>query len=94
MRKSILEWTRFEDEPGHPQLDPVQFAWSVRQFAFDAQRILNDPFATARDLVELSGRIDLLWRHCPARSASGMGHWLRGARVAIQEMEVERSNRR
>jgi hypothetical protein len=62
---SNLERTDFDGLASSKLVDPWRFAACVREFALDAHRILNDPFATARDLVELSGRIDELWRNCP-----------------------------
>jgi hypothetical protein len=69
-------------------LGPADFASSVRQFAFDAHRILNDPFATAHDLVELSTRIDALWRRCPAPRSASIEQWLRSAGAVVRTQDL------
>jgi hypothetical protein len=59
--------------------DPAQFASSVRQFAMDVHRVLNDPLSTTSQLVELSRRIDDLRRHSPVPRFSEMDFWMSSA---------------
>jgi hypothetical protein len=69
-------------------MDPAHFAARVRQIALDAHRILNDPFVTSRELVELSGRLDELWRNCPGHRSSGLDRWLRNTRDLVDSREA------
>lgn len=87
MPHSVMERPGIEGEAGSRNLDPAHFAWCVGQFALDAHRILNDPFATAHDLVELSGLIDALWRQCPAKHSDSLDLWLRTARSLVRSRD-------
>ena len=53
-------------------LDAAELAQAIRRFAVDAQRTLNNPFATTGDLSALSHRINRLIQQTRATPMSNI----------------------
>lgn len=70
-------------------LEPEQFALRVRELALAAHRLLRDPAATRREVVELSRQLDELrrQRQRQRRNApeSEIDRWLLSAARQIRE---------
>jgi hypothetical protein len=66
-------------------LDASELAQAIRRLAVDAQRTLNDPFATIGDLSALSQRINRLIQQTRATPMSNILRWLDSVQRKVQE---------
>ena len=66
-------------------LDAAELAQAIRRLAVDAQRTLNNPFATIGDLSALSQRINRLTQQTRATSMSNILRWLDSVQRKVQE---------
>ena len=66
-------------------LDPAELAQAIRRLAVDAQRTLNNPFATTGDLSALSQRIDVLIQQTRVTPLSNIIRWLDSVQRKVHE---------
>ncbi len=87
MTQQTLSRPRLVGHAACKNLDPGQFASSIRQLAVDAHRVLKDPFASSDQLKDLSKRIDVLRRTSPMNCSSAVARWLRSVEGIIDSRD-------